>query len=177
LPRSWPRPASFFFALIYWHNGPEPDKRVEPRAGRTPSPSRRRESARPYPCGLLSVTDPREGSSIGGDGRPVRPLPPSLAQPDLGPPLPAAGLSTSGDFKIGPHSARTVRQRLRVLTNWLPDGRSSCLPRVIAIHEIDGSCGRIAGRMARPLILAIGFCVVLSRGALRLIADGLEPVV
>jgi signal transduction histidine kinase len=159
-----------FSALIYWQTARYLTKRVDrelqeaiDRVAAANPPAR-------DPLQGFFSNDPREVKIAGIFDPSGRSLAGNLSSVPAGLPLAA----TAGDLKIEvPRSGRAGRQPLRVLTKRLPDGRLIVLGRgVIAIHEIDEivRAGLLAA-LAPTLILALGSGVVLSRSALRRIAD------
>jgi signal transduction histidine kinase len=86
--------------------------------------------------------------------------------------LPPTG--TAGNLKLEvSHDGHPAVQRLRVLTRRLPDGRLLVMGRgVTAIHEINEIVNRgLLLALVPTIVLALGIGIVISRAALRRIAE------
>jgi signal transduction histidine kinase len=159
-----------FSGLIYWQTARYLTKRIDRELqdyiGRVES----RDPPSQYPLQSFFSDDPREVKIAGVFDQSGRPTAGNLAAIPGG--LPLVGMP--GDLRLEvPRSGRSGPQRLRVLTRRLPDGRLVVLGRgLTAIHEINEivRAGLLAALLP-TLILALGIGVIVSRAALKRIAD------
>jgi signal transduction histidine kinase len=161
---------ALFSGLIYWQTARYLTKRVDREmrsyVGRVAGPG---PSTHDPLQGFFS-DDPRDIKIAGVFDQSGRPVAGNLSSIPSG--LPPVG--TPGELRlVVPRSGRAGPQRLRVISRRLPDGRLVVLGRSLtAIHEINEIVrSGLLTALVPTLILAVGVGVIISRAALRRIAD------